>query len=192
MSQSQALPGPGGFSLTELLIVLAIGGVLLGVGIPGLHAVSERSRATRHMLELRGLLELARATAVLDQTDVTVCGTADGQSCSATWRRQPTLLFVDRNANRALDPGEQLLALSRLTDSGSIDWRGSSGRRYVRFRPGGNVKEFGTFFYCPEDNDPRYARALVLSATGRPRATRDTDGDGIAEDAYGTPLRCPL
>jgi type IV fimbrial biogenesis protein FimT len=112
--------------------------------------------------------------------------------CSAIWRARPTLLFVDRNANRSLDPGERLLALSRLTDSGSIDWRGSNGRRYVRFRPGGAVKEFGTFFYCPPDNDPRHARALVLAATGRPRATLDKDGDGIPEDAYGNALSCPL
>jgi type IV fimbrial biogenesis protein FimT len=134
---------------------------------------------------------MARQTAVLEREDVTVCGTVDGRQCSATWRAQPTLLFIDRNANRALDAGERLLALSRLTDTGAIDWRGSNGRRYVRFRPGGGVKEFGTFVYCPPDGDARHARALVLSATGRPRATRDSNGDGIAEDAYGAPLSCP-
>jgi type IV fimbrial biogenesis protein FimT len=181
-----------GFSLAEVLVVVTIAGLLLGLGIPGLHEVHARSLAARHMLELRGLLELARSTAVLENADVTVCGTLDGTACSATWRRQPTLLFIDQNANRALDAGDRLLAFSRLTDSGAIDWRGSNGRRYVRFRPGGGVKEFGTFFYCPADNDARHARALVVSATGRPRATRDTDGDGIAEDAYGAPLQCPL
>jgi len=182
---------PRGHTLMELLAGLSVLVVLLGTGGPGLADWRARSRADNVMRELRGLLGLARQSAIASGREVTLCGTSDGSVCAATWDVQPTLIFVDTNRNRRLDGGERLIELAELTRAARIRWRASGGRNYLRYQPDGGVGEFGHFLYCPASDDPRFARQLVLSATGRPRASRDSDGDGIVEDRNGKPLKCP-
>jgi type IV fimbrial biogenesis protein FimT len=193
----QCCPGTGlsrsvaaGFTLTELLIVLAVATVVLGIGLPGMVALSAGARATGAMLELRGLLDLARQYAVTNDATVTLCGTADGHSCSSVWRGNPTLVFVDSNANRKADAGEEIITTSTLTRNGSIRWRASGGRSYLRYHQDGGVLEYGSFQYCPGSGDARGARQIIVAATGRARAATDRDGDGIMEDRNGDPLDC--
>ena len=62
-------------------------------------------------------------------------------------------------------------------------FRGSS----VRFYPDGS-SDNGSWLLCiPPYQHPR---ALVLSKTGRARATQDKDGDGRDEGANGKPIEC--
>ena len=49
----------------------------------------------------------------------------------------------------------------------------------------------GNFLYCPQGGDPRFARQIVINAQARVRHARDSDGDGIVEDARGRPVTCP-
>lgn len=179
-----------GFTLVEALVVLLIAAALLGIGVPGFRDSLERSRAATRMMELQGLLALSRQQAVVRRFEVTLCGTEDSTRCAANWNGNPTLVFVDANSNRIADATEDVLALSSLTRAGSIRWRASGGRGYMRFRPDGSAKEFGTFQYCPGDRNARDARQVIVSATGRARAAVDADGDGIVEDRDGRPLRC--
>lgn len=179
-----------GFTLTELLVALALLLLLGGIAIPAMGTSISRARAGAAMMELHGLLGHSRQEAVLRQREVTLCGTRDGRSCYSTWSGQPTLVFVDANRNRHLDAGEILVALSQLTRSARIRWRASGGRNYLRYHASGGVLEWGTFTYCPADNDARQARQIIIANTGRPRAATDRDGDGIIEDRAGVPLRC--
>ena len=170
------------FTLVELLVVMLILGVLLGLGIPSMQALSARTRADSAVFGLRAMLGLARQTAITMNRDVTVCGTQDGKRCSAEWREQPALLFVDVNANREIDADDRLLLQSDATRRAGIRWRGSGGRAYLRYRADGGVREFGHFMYCPEGGNLLFSRQLVVSATGRPRLARDTDGDGVVDN----------
>jgi len=183
--------GPdGGFTLVELLAVLSILAILLGLGVPGLQRLVGTTRAEGSMRELYALLASARQMAVLTRRDVTLCGTADGTSCSRTWNGNPTLVFADGNRNRRADAGEEIFQVSELTHTGRIRWSASGNRSYLRFRPDGAALEYGNFTWCPADGDTRQARQLILNVTGRPRAAVDADGDGIVEDRDGNPLRC--
>jgi type IV fimbrial biogenesis protein FimT len=178
-----------GFTLIEMLAVLLIVGVVLGIGVPSMQDLMARTRADSAIFQLQAMLGLARQNAITMNRDITVCGTRDGKRCSAEWREQPALLFLDTNANRTLDGAERLILLSEATSRAGIRWRGSGGRPYLRYSAAGGVREFGHFIYCPDDGDLRFARQLVVNATGRPRLARDTDGDGIVDDG-SAPLRC--
>ena len=178
------------FTLVELLAVLSILAILLGLGVPGMQRLVGTTRADGSMRELYALLASARQMAVLTRRDVTLCGTADGTSCSRTWNGNPTLVFADGNRNRRADAGEEIFQVSELTHTGRIRWSASGNRSYLRFRPDGAALEYGNFTWCPADGDTRQARQLILNVTGRPRAAVDADGDGIVEDRDGNPLRC--
>ena len=179
------------YTLVELLITLMVAAILLGIGVPSMRSSLERNRGAMMMLELRGLLDTARQEAVTLQTEVTLCGTSDGLSCSTDWNGNPTLVFIDSNRNRRLDTvAERLIQVSELTRSGAIRWRASGGRNYLRFRNDGGVREYGSFTYCPRESDARHARQIIVGATGRARSATDDDGDGIVEDRYGNPLNC--
>lgn len=170
------------FTLPEMLGVMLILGVMLGIGIPALADFSARTRANSAMFQLRGLLHLARSSAITLRSDVTLCGTVDGRSCSTQWEELPALAFLDDNLDRQLDEGERVILRSEHTRNARLRWRGSGGRAYLRYRPDGGVKDYGHFLYCPEDGDLRFARQLIISATGRPRHGLDSNGDGIIDD----------
>ena len=179
-----------GMTLVELLGVLSILAILMGIGIPGMHRLVAGTRAESSMTELFGLLGSARQTAILTRREVTLCGTANGTACSRNWDGMPTLVFIDSNRNRRADENEEIFQVAQTTGSARIRWSASGNRNYLRYRPDGGVKEFGSFTYCPEDGDARGARQIILSATGRPRSAVDSDGDGIVEDQNGIPLSC--
>jgi type IV fimbrial biogenesis protein FimT len=179
-----------GMTLVELLAVLSILAILLGIGVPGMNRLVAGTRANGSMMELHALLGFARQNAVMLRRAVTLCGTSNGSACATVWNGKATLVFLDDNLNRSADGNERILATSELTRSGRIHWRASGNRSYLRYRPDGGVSEIGRFVYCPADNDPRQARAVIVAATGRARSASDSNGDGIAEDASGSPLSC--
>jgi type IV fimbrial biogenesis protein FimT len=181
---------PRGLTLIELMATLAIAAVLLGVGLPGIGKLLAATHANSSMMQLRALLGFARQSAITMNREVTLCGTTNGTNCSNRWEANPTLVFIDGNGNRRADPGERILVVSELTRAGRIRWSASGNRSYLRYRSNGGVAEFGNFTYCPENRNPRYARQLILAATGRPRSATDANGDGIVEDRTGAPLSC--
>jgi type IV fimbrial biogenesis protein FimT len=77
-----------GFSLTELMIVVAIVAILLAIGIPSFRYVTNANRASAEVNGLLGDLMYARAEAVREGTPVVVCTSADLQSCgtATTWQ----------------------------------------------------------------------------------------------------------
>jgi type IV fimbrial biogenesis protein FimT len=76
-----------GFSLTELMIVVAIVAILLAIGIPSFRYVTNANRASAEVNGLLGDLMYARAEAIRQGTPVVVCSSADSQSCAnvTTW-----------------------------------------------------------------------------------------------------------
>ena len=176
-----------GFTLVELVTVTLIVAVLFGIGLPSMRDLSARGRADAAVFQLRAMLGLARQSAITMNRDITVCGTLDGKRCSNEWNAQPALLFADRNFNRELDGDDSLILVSDATRMARIRWRASGGRAYLRYRSDGGVREYGHFMYCPENGDLRFARQLVVSATGRPRQAVDTDGDGIIDNGSMPP-----
>jgi type IV fimbrial biogenesis protein FimT len=173
-----------GFSLPELLIVLAVSAILLGSALPGLQDLRTRTRARSAMMELRVLLEQARQAAITRSVDVTLCATNDGVYCTTQWHGAPVYVFIDQNRNRQWDGTDERLARTQLSTQDRIVWRGSGGRAYLRFDATGGVRDFGTFTYCPTPADPRHVRQVSVSFSGRPREVRLSPG--AAENVIAT------
>ena len=82
--------------------------------------------------------------------------------------------------------------MPRLGEGERFYWRSFRNRSYLMIRPSGLTDwQNGNFLYCPESGDPRLARQIVINAQARVRHARDSDGDGIVEDARGRAVVCP-
>ena len=121
-------------------------------------------------------------------------GNPSQESCGRrnTWHNG-ALVFLDRNANGRFDGSDALLRrMPRLREGDRFYWRSFRNRSYLMIRPSGLTDwQNGNLLYCPESGDPRFARQIVINAQARVRHARDSDGDGIVEDAKGRAVECP-
>ena len=92
-----------GFSILELMVVVAIAAILLTVGVPSFQTLVFNNRITTEINRFSGSLAIARSEAVKVNTRVVVCPTSDGASCDkdADWENG-WLTYIERN--RTQDP----------------------------------------------------------------------------------------
>jgi type IV fimbrial biogenesis protein FimT len=74
-----------GFSLIELMVVLAIIAIVATVAIPSYQNSMASNRMTSAANNLLGAMQFARSEAVTRRTGITVCASSDGSSCGADW-----------------------------------------------------------------------------------------------------------
>lgn len=71
-----------GFTIFELMITVAVAGVILTIGVPSFLSVIETNRAVTHTNELITSLNLARSEAVRRGAPILVCSSTDNATCS--------------------------------------------------------------------------------------------------------------
>lgn len=181
-----------GLSLIELLVCLSIVAFLmLAADIPGVAEWRERKQSDALMRELIGAVDMARSHAIAENVMVTFCRSNDGASCQGKWH-EGSILFTDFNADRIINGKDRLLfRFEPMPLEGTLEFRSFQNRQYLQMNARGFTNyQNGNFTFCPASKDPRMARQIIISLTGRTRFARDKDGDGIAEDSQGKPLYC--
>ena len=99
-----------GFSLLELLIVIAIFGILAGIMTPSFLQWRDRSKVKGDASELRAVFESAKLRAIKHNTNVVVTF-PDTTSYQA---------FIDTNESGARDAGEDILITRTLSPGVTI------------------------------------------------------------------------
>lgn len=182
-----------GLTLVELLVCLALAGVLLGLAVPGMRNFVEQQRSVAAANAIIGSIQLARTSAIFHRVRTTFCPRDVNRCGKQEHWRFGGLIFADRNSNAQIDEDEVLYgALPPLRQGAELYWRSFRNRSFLSFLPTGLTPwQNGHFLYCPPDADEHFARQVILNAQGRARLARDGDGDGVAEGANGRPLQCP-
>lgn len=176
------MPGRStGFTLAELLVALAVAGILLTCGTTWLPHVVQESRMVTAVNQFATALVLARSEAVTRARRVVLCPSHDAQQCgmSGDWP-DGWLLFASDDTVR--DPDEPLLQAGSPMGSG-IAMHSSNRRRTLVFQSDGSSGGSNAgFTFCDRRNHAR-PRVICLSNTGRARLSRHT--------CSGRPVQCP-
>ena len=180
-----------GVTLVELMVTLVVISLLASLTIPSFAHLVRRSEANGEADRILSLLALARSESIKRGRVVTLCKSSDQTQCGGEWQGG-WMLFVDGNKDGRFDVNEEILTSGRLERDFKLSYRAFGSFNHLRFTPlGFTLSHNGTFKLCPADDDPRYARVVIISKTARVRLSQDKDGDGVYEDASGKPLACP-
>ena len=171
-----------GVTLIEMLTTLTVLGVLGAMAVPGFNNLRRDAGRTAAVNDFFHALFLARSESIKRGEIVSLCKSADGESCThrgAEWTNG-WLVFVnaDRDELPERDVGETVLA----TYAGWPEGRITSNRLAYSFRPHIQGVVNGTIVFC-DSRGADHARAIIISHTGRPRVAR--------RDSSGRALHCP-
>lgn len=107
---SGAKASAAGFTLLEVLVVVALLGVLASLAAPSMSALRRQHLLQAQAEDLLGSLMLARSEALRRQIRVTVCARSNDKECDAQGRwKQGWLVFVDANDSAWRDADEPIL-----------------------------------------------------------------------------------
>ena len=196
-----------GFNLIELMTVVALTGVLLGVGLPAMRTFSFDNRITTQINAFSSSLSLARSEAVKSNQNVVVCPSINGSTCASAgtdWNKG-YLTFIDRansaTANQVDDDGGGnasddpcgpdagddtkddciLSYIQELSPSTTTLKSTASFANFISYDALGRSNTSGLFVICDHRGDES-AKALVVSTTGRVSVT--------TKFTNGNPLKC--
>jgi type IV fimbrial biogenesis protein FimT len=79
--------GLRGFTLVELMVTVAVLGILAVVAVPAMTGMINNSRLRGQAEEVAAALQLARSEAVRRNQRITACASASGTSCAASASR---------------------------------------------------------------------------------------------------------
>lgn len=161
-----------GFTLLELLVSVALLGVLLASAAPSFGAAIDRSKLRASSLEIFESLALARSTAISQNKIVFVCYLDSNRQCVVSNKRnhpwkQGWQVFVDENRNNEFDANDSILFNGKASTSVSIIFN-QSGR--LRFFPNGSARSAGFYVCGPNLNATTH---LKLLHTGRLRIAKE-------------------
>jgi len=166
---------PAGFTLWELLCVLAVAGIVSALGAPVFVDFVLDGRRTADVNAFVLAVQVARTEAAKRGRNVILCKTADRRRCAGGERRFDAGWMVFVNLDDRLPPErapfEPLLYAHEPEIEGTI----TANRGYFEFRPGLRRSVNGTVVFCDRRGSAA-ARAVIVSYTGRPRTDRVDPG----------------
>lgn len=163
-----------GFTLVEVMIVVAIIVVVAGIGIPNVRQFLDKTRVSTHANDLVSDLNLARMEAAnRGGQQIAICGSVDGSTCTGDGSGWSTgrIIFIDADKNGSRNNAEVILFRGGAVDERiSIVSGGFPNNDFVRFLSYGGLSPSGagSFRVCPANPSPGFfGRQIAVRSTGQ-------------------------
>ncbi len=194
-----------GFTLLELMVVLAIAGILMAVAIPAMGNFLRNARITGAANDVMAGLHFTRSEATKRRQPVSLCTSADTVNADGSQNLNPTcaasdeltgwFAFVDLNQSGTREVGEAVLMQREPMDI-RITARSSTDPFAVTYLVNGfalNPNESQLVLCDDRGNVPTAgelssARGILIAVTGRAGVTRDLGEIQGLIDAIGAPV----
>ena len=131
-----------GFTLIELMVVIAVLAIVLGVAIPSFTQQIRNNSSVSLSSEFQAALGFARSEAVKRSSRISVCPSSNGSSClsAADWKKG-WIVFVDNapsDSTASVTVGDVLKYWSDIDQNATITAKkGTTSLAYVRFTGAG-------------------------------------------------------
>jgi type IV fimbrial biogenesis protein FimT len=109
-----------GFTMTEMVVVMVIVGILTAIAVPSFKYITNSNRLSGQLNGLLGDMQYARSESVKEGLPITVCASTDQLQCSASsnWSTG-WIIFADNNGNQTVDGLDNILRVQSALTSGS-------------------------------------------------------------------------
>jgi len=157
-----------GFTLLELLVVVAIIAIVMSIAAPSVSTLLSNSRVSSETTKIVEALNIARSKAVSSHWN-TVVAPLSGNNWNSGLQ-----VFVDKDNDQVLDDGELIQSFNDVSDKIKVN---STFANRVTYVPDGRAVA-GSFYICSDPDAADYRR-VVVAQTGRIR-TLDLKANGVA------------
>jgi len=180
-----------GFTLIELMVTVALVGIVVAIGFPAMGDFLRNSRVTSSVNDFVAATTVARSEAMKRRAPVTVCTSTNSlaatpacdASGTASWENG-WIVFADTDGDAVVDAGEQLLQRQAPLGNDLSVRTDAAVAKYVSFSGAGRTRSAtapgtvpGNFVFCDSRGiaasaGASSARGLNVSRTGRPQTLR--------------------
>jgi type IV fimbrial biogenesis protein FimT len=164
-----------GFTLIELMIVIAIVALIASYGIPQFNTMMQSGRLSTQVNELHGLMQLARSEAVTNRVITRICASTDQANCNTNSWELGAIVFRDTDGNGSAAPAELVRVMPAVTGDNTI--RGINGP--LSFATDGTLTAGAMLRVCDERGAGN-SRQVRLNTAGQSRVSRgNAQGDVV-------------
>jgi len=157
-----------GFTLIELMVVVAIAGMAMAFAIPAMGTFIKNERLVTQINTLVGHLAYARNEAVTLRQQVILCASGNMTSCSGTDWAAGWILFIDADNSSTFNTGEQILRAKATLEGSGTTLNSSTGSMIIYDNRGFSPNSNGVFSLC-DDRGAANVRSISITNTGRVR-----------------------
>ena len=160
-----------GFTLLELMVTMAVVGIVFAIGIPSMNTFIQNDRLVTQINTLVGHLSYARSEAVKRSQQVAVCVSSNTTSCTGgnNWENG-WIIYVDIDGDGSFTAGEEVLRAQQQLDGDNTLSAATIGTQVTYdYRGFVDAASVGSFSLC-DDRGAAYGKAVSISPTGRVRS----------------------
>ena len=162
------------FTLVELMVTLAVFGILVVMGVPSFTSYTRSNRLVTETNSFVGSINYARSEAVKRRSHVTMCQSNDGATCTDAGWATGWIVFVntDNDSPAQVDGGEEILRVYGAITTNSSLAASANFSDFITYTPKGFPTAQGEFILC-NSSGADSARSITVNRIGRVTLTKD-------------------